>query len=81
MEERVAGRLEGTHESERERGYGARGGIQKAGGVVLAVTEPRDEPRCGVGGVDPNKKCEPRGPKRDHSFLKMPTVPSRALRR
>ena len=76
MEERVAGRLEGTHESERERGYGACGGSHKAGGLVLAVTEPRDEPSGGGGGVDPNKKCERRGPKRDHSFSTMPTVPN-----
>ena len=80
MQERVAGRLEGAHESERERGYGARGGSYEAGAVVVAVTEPRDEPRGRGGGVDPNKKCERRGLKRDHSFSTMPTVPKRALR-
>ena len=60
MEERVAGRPERTPESERERGYGACGGSHKAGGVVLAVTEPQDEPRGGGGGVNPNKKREPK---------------------
>ena len=72
----MAGRPEGTHESERERGYGACGGSHKAGVVVLAVTEPRDELSGGGGGVDPNKKCERRGSKRDHSFSTMPTVPN-----
>ena len=81
MEERVVGRLEGIHESERERGYGARGVSHEAGGVVLVVTEPRDEPSGGGGGVDPNKKCERRRPKRDHSFSTMPTVPNSAPRR
>ena len=41
--------------------------LQGGGGVVLAVTVPRDEPSGGGGGVDPNKKCERRQQKRDHS--------------
>ena len=81
MEKRVVGRLEGIHESEREKGYGACGGSHKAGGVVLPVTEPRDEPSGGGGGVDPNKECEGRVLKRDHRFSTMPTVPNCDLRR
>ena len=81
MQERVVGRPEEIHESERERGYGARGANHQAGGVVLAVTEPRDEPSGGGGGVDPNKKCDRRRPKREYRFSTMQTVPKSAPRR
>ena len=74
----MVGILEGIHESERERGYGARGASHEAEGVVLAVAEPGDEPSGGGGVVDANKKCERRRPKRDHSFSTMPTVPNSA---
>ena len=66
------------------REQGPRGGC---GGAVpheraLAITEPQDEPsKGGRRGRPNNKKYEGRRPKRDHSFLTMPTIPNRTLRR